>query len=47
VKLAVSVMAEFMVMVTVDVVPEKLPAPLPDQDMNLWPALGVAVIVTF
>jgi hypothetical protein len=46
VKVAVSVIAEFIVIFAGFVVPVKLPVPLPVQDLNLWPAFAVALIVT-
>ena len=46
-KVAVSVMAAFIVTDAGLVVPLKLPEPLPFQDLNLWPVFAVAVIVTF
>jgi len=45
VKFAVSVIADFMVIVAGLVVPVKLPLPVPVQELNLWPELGVALIV--
>jgi len=43
---AISVIAEFMVIVWFGLVPVKLPVPVPVQDLNLWPAFAVALIVT-
>ena len=44
--LAISVIGEFMVMVAGFVLPLKLPVPVPFQELNLWPTLGKALIVT-
>ena len=46
VKFAVSVIAEFIVIVAGLLVPLKCPFPVPVQDLNVWPGLAMAVIVT-
>ena len=46
-KVAVSVMAAFIVIVAGFMLVERLPEPVPFQDLNLWPGFAVARIVTF
>ena len=46
-KVAVSLIAEFMVIVVGLVAPVELPVPVPVHLVNLWPELALAVTFTF